>query len=97
MPAWPGTSERPPRAVADLRAMAEATLRYWGEALEHSAASKKVQVAIGLLPAALAGIDAQVITAARRLACRSMMARRPGSCSGAGLIAAAYTAMSASS
>ncbi len=74
MPASPGMSGSQRRVAADLRAMVEAALKYWEEAPGRSTASRRVQTAMGALPSALAGPDAEVIKAARRLA----GAARPG-------------------
>jgi hypothetical protein len=78
MSARPGPSEFQRRNAAGLRAMAEAALRYWEEAPEHSTASKRVQIVMGILPSALAGPDAEVIKAARRLAAAAYPGLRAG-------------------
>lgn len=53
--------------MSRLRELVGATVRYWEAVPDRSSASKQVEAAMDALPSALAGSDANVIKAARRL------------------------------
>jgi hypothetical protein len=61
-----------------LREMLDATVKYWEAVPDRSSASKQVKAVMDALPPALAGSDANVIKAARRLSAAALPGIRTG-------------------
>jgi hypothetical protein len=61
-----------------LRELVGATVKYWEAVPDRSSASKQIEAAMDALPTALAGSDANVIKAARRLSVAVLPGIRAG-------------------
>jgi hypothetical protein len=61
-----------------LRELADATVKYWEAVPDRSSASKQVEAAMDALPRVLAGSDADVINAARKLSAAALPGIRVG-------------------
>jgi hypothetical protein len=64
--------------TARLRELAGATVKYWEAVADRASASKQVEAAMDALPSALAGADANLIKAARRLSVAAIPGIRAG-------------------